>query len=86
MDTNNSTDSMSMAMIPWLHFGNTDYLVFKAWRPSSHGAIAGACVGLFLFCILERCLAAYRRTQELRWRAECAGHLLLILFISDDSG
>ncbi|KAI9572655.1 Ctr copper transporter, partial [Boletus coccyginus] len=57
-------------MIPWLHFGNTDYLIFKAWRPSSYDAIAGACIGLFLFCILERCLAAYRRTQELRWSAK----------------
>lgn len=57
-------------MIPWLHFGNTDYLIFKAWHPSSYDAIAGACIGLFLFCILERCLAAYRRTQELRWSAK----------------
>ena len=70
----NSTGSMSMAMIPWLHFGNTDYLVFEAWRPSSHGAVAGACIGLFLFCVLERFLAAYRRTQESRWRAKFACH------------
>ncbi|KAG9314652.1 copper transporter [Chiua virens] len=57
-------------MTPWLHFGNTDYLIFKAWRPSSHGAIAGASMGLFLCCILERGLAAYRRAQELRWSAK----------------
>ena len=66
---------MSMGMMtPWLHFGDTDYLIFQAWRPSSHGAIVGACIGLFMFCILERCFAAYRRAQELRWRAKSAGH------------
>lgn len=69
---NSSTVSMPMAMTPWLHFGSTDYLIFEALHPSSHGAIAGACIGLFLFCILERCLAAYRRTQELRWRTKSA--------------
>jgi len=65
----NSTDTMSM-MIPWLHFGDTDYLIFKAWQASSPAAVAGACIGLFLFCILERCLAAYRRTHELHWRTK----------------
>lgn len=63
-----------MDMTPWLHFGNTDYLLFEAWRPSSHGTIAGACIGLFAFCIFDRCLAAYRRTQELRWMAKSAAH------------
>ena len=73
MGTNTSSTSMDM-MTPWLHFGNTDYLIFKTWRPSSHGAIAGACIGLFAFCILERGLAAYRRAQELRWMAKSACH------------
>ena len=75
-----------MGMTPWLHFGNADYLIFKAWHPSSRGAVAGACIGLFLFCILDRCLAAFRRTQELRWRAESAGHSFLTLPISDCNG
>lgn len=70
-------------MTPWLHFGNTDYLIFEAWQPSSYGAVAGACIGLFLFCILERCLAAYRRTQESRWRAKFAGHRFLLLPMSN---
>lgn len=64
--------STSIAMTPWLHFGHSDYLIFETWHPSSHGAVAGACVGLLLFCILERCLSAYRRSQELRWRAKSA--------------
>jgi len=59
-----------MGMTPYLHFGNGDYLVFQAWIPSSRGAIAAASIGFFLFSVLERCLAAYRRTQELRWRAK----------------
>ncbi|KAN0087853.1 Ctr copper transporter [Tylopilus felleus] len=61
--------SMSMSMIPWLHFGNADAVLFDSWRPLSHSAIAGACIGLFLFAILERSFAAFRRTQETRWRA-----------------
>lgn len=61
-----------MGMTPWLHFGSTDYLIFKAWHPSSRAAVVAACIGLFLFCILERYLVALRRTQELRWRAKSA--------------
>ncbi|KIJ05158.1 hypothetical protein PAXINDRAFT_164785 [Paxillus involutus ATCC 200175] len=67
----NSSDATMMAdmMISWLHFGGGDSFLFKTWQPSSHGAIAGACVGLLVFCILERWLAAYRRTRELHWKA-----------------
>lgn len=64
--------SMSMSMILWLHFGNADAVLFDSWRPLSHSAIAGACIGLFLFAILERSFAAFRRTQETRWRARFA--------------
>ncbi|KAF8553649.1 Ctr copper transporter [Imleria badia] len=69
---NNSTGSMSMStsMTPWLHFGNTDHLLFQTWQPSSHAAVGGACFGLFLFSIMERCLGAYRRTQESHWRTK----------------
>ncbi|KAH7911216.1 Ctr copper transporter [Hygrophoropsis aurantiaca] len=63
---NNGTDmSMMMTnMIPWLHFSGGDYLIFKAWKPSSHGAIAGACIALFAFSVLERWISAWRRTKE----------------------
>lgn len=57
MDTTNSTDSgmMMMGMMtPFFHFTGGDYLLFKAWMPTSAGAIAGACVGLFVFAIFER--------------------------------
>ncbi|KIK99870.1 hypothetical protein PAXRUDRAFT_780527 [Paxillus rubicundulus Ve08.2h10] len=56
-------------MIPWLHFWGGDSLLFKTWQPSSHGEIAGACIGFLVLCILERWIAAYRRTWELHWEA-----------------
>ncbi|KAF9229663.1 hypothetical protein BS17DRAFT_771761 [Gyrodon lividus] len=74
LDSSNGT--MEDMMIPWLHIGGGDFLLFKTWQPSSHGAIAGSCIGLLVFCVLERFLAAYRRTQELRWRARALGLVL----------
>ncbi|KAG1889386.1 Ctr copper transporter [Suillus subluteus] len=61
-------------MTPWLHFSGGDYLIFKTWMPESKGAIAGACIGLVAFCILERWIAAFRRQMEIQW-----GALALIL-------
>jgi len=75
MNSSNAT-MMADMMIPWLHFGGGDSLLFKTWQPSSHGAIAGACVGLLVFCILERWLAAYRRTRELHWKARALSLVL----------
>lgn len=77
--------AMTMAMTPWLHFGDTDHLLFKTWQPASHAAIAGACLGVFMFSILERCLAAYRRTQEARWR-ETYGIMDILRPITDKNG
>ncbi|KAF9243797.1 Ctr copper transporter family-domain-containing protein [Melanogaster broomeanus] len=75
-------------MTPWLHVGGADFLLFKTWQPSSHGAIAGACIGLLLFSILERCLAAYRRAQELHWKARSVrlvGDCFTFLLTASDS-
>ncbi|KAI5991498.1 Ctr copper transporter [Pisolithus albus] len=55
-------------MDAWLHFGKTDYLLFETWRPSSNGAIAGASIAIFAFGILDRALAALRRSREDHWR------------------
>lgn len=55
-------------MNSWLHFGKSDYLLFEAWRPSSNGAIAGASIAIFAFGILDRSLAALRRSREDNWK------------------
>ena len=74
--TMNSTSAMTM-MTPWLHFSGEDYLIFKAWRPMSNGAIAGACIALIAFCILERWIAALRRQWEIYWGSRLAGPKVL---------
>ena len=73
-DMNSTTgDTMTaMMMTPWLHFGGADYLIFKAWQPMSNGAIAGACIALVAFCILDRWIAALRRQQEFYWASRSA--------------
>lgn len=55
-------------MNSWLHFTQGDYLLFQAWRPSSNGAITAANIGIFVFGILERWVAYWRRLQEHRWK------------------
>ncbi|OJA09117.1 hypothetical protein AZE42_02572 [Rhizopogon vesiculosus] len=57
----------TMMMTPWLHFSGEDYFIFKTWQPRSNGAIAGACIALVAFCILERWIAALRRQWEIYW-------------------
>ncbi|CDO72434.1 hypothetical protein BN946_scf184977.g134 [Trametes cinnabarina] len=64
-----ANSSMIVAMmVPWLHFTSGDNLLFKTWHPSSKGAIAGACIGLALFAILERWVDAMRALAESHWR------------------
>jgi copper transporter 1 len=53
MSSTNTTQA-SVLMIPFFHLTRGDYLLFKAWRPTSGGALAGACIGVFLFAIFER--------------------------------
>ncbi|KAH9949020.1 Ctr copper transporter [Amylocystis lapponica] len=55
-------------MTPYLHFTGGDNLFFKTWTPSSHGAIAGACIGLVALAILERFLGAVRSVLGAQWR------------------
>ncbi|EPQ60924.1 copper transporter [Gloeophyllum trabeum ATCC 11539] len=67
--SSSSSSGMTM-MTPWLHFAAGDYLIFEAWKPSSKGAVAGACIGLLVFAMLERWIAAFRGIMETRWRME----------------
>ena len=66
MSTSNS--SMMVMMVPWLHFTGGDSLIFESWHPSSHGAIAGACIGLVLFAMFERWVNAMRGVLDVYWR------------------
>ncbi|KAL1691918.1 Ctr copper transporter family-domain-containing protein [Schizophyllum commune] len=70
---NGSSSSMDMdiQMLPYLHFQGGDFLLFKAWVPRSSGAIAGACIGLVVFAILERLVTAWRSRLEDSWAARC---------------
>ncbi|KAF8200097.1 CTR copper uptake transporter [Pholiota molesta] len=57
------------AMRPYLHFTfGGDTLWFLGWVPASRGAMAGACVGLFLLGVVDRWLAAVRAVAERAWR------------------
>ena len=58
---------MSMLMHSYLHFTGGDALWFAAWTPTSHGAIAGSCIGLVLLAIFERLLVAVRGTLDAMW-------------------
>ncbi|CAL1696525.1 unnamed protein product [Somion occarium] len=68
-DSSNSTMEM-VDMVPWLHFSGGDNLFFKSWHPSSSGAIAGACIGLVLFAMFERWIAAIRGVMEAHWKRQ----------------
>ncbi|KXN84783.1 Protein P80, partial [Leucoagaricus sp. SymC.cos] len=74
MDSSNTTSSdgsMMVMMTPFFHFIGGDYLLFKAWKPSSGGVIAGTCIGLLFFAIFERWANAISPVLEdhLRQRA-----------------
>lgn len=70
--SSSGADAMSMMhamMVPYFHFTPGDTLFFKGWIPTSDGAIAGACIGLFFFALLERILCATRKIFEAHWMA-----------------
>ena len=62
--------AMSLAsgsMIPYLHFTSGDILWFYGWVPTSKGAMAGTCIGLFLLALVDRWIAAARSVMEVHW-------------------
>ncbi|KAI0277560.1 Ctr copper transporter family-domain-containing protein [Russula aff. rugulosa BPL654] len=67
--------SMNMGnMIMYLHFKIGDNLWFYGWAPGTAGAMAGACIGLFMLAMAERWLVAMRGVMEEHWsmRAQIA--------------
>ncbi|KAJ7076742.1 CTR copper uptake transporter [Mycena belliarum] len=63
-------DGMTMAvgtMMTTLHLSLGDTLWFAGWVPQSKGALAGACLGLFLLALVDRWVAAVRRMCEGQW-------------------
>lgn len=60
--------SMNMGnMIMYLHFKIGDNLWFYGWAPGTAGAMAGACIGLFMLAMAERWLVAMRGVMEKHW-------------------
>ncbi|KAJ7442030.1 CTR copper uptake transporter [Mycena latifolia] len=65
-------DGMTLAsgtMMTTLHFSLGDTLWFAGWVPQSKGALAGACIGLFVLALVDRWIAAVRAMMEAHWRA-----------------
>lgn len=62
------SSSTMTGMVNYLHFSPTsDPLWFKEWAPSSSGAMVGACIGLFIFAIIERLLHGIGGIMEAWW-------------------
>lgn len=68
--------SNPVSMVPFFHFYGGDHLLFKAWQPQSGRAIAGACVGLFVFAIFERWVSAMSSALVLQWKQRYFSHTL----------
>ncbi|KAJ6562159.1 Ctr copper transporter [Mycena capillaripes] len=65
-----SNTTLMRAMNTVLHFTPLgDTLLFSSWVPSSGGAVAGACIGLFVLAVLERWVGAMRALLVMRWAA-----------------
>ncbi|KAJ6534492.1 Ctr copper transporter [Mycena vulgaris] len=55
-------------MMTALHFTPLgDTLWFAGWAPQSGGALAGACIGLFVLALFDRWVASCRKTLEAHW-------------------
>jgi Ctr copper transporter family len=54
-------------MIMYLHFTIGDNLWFLGWAPRTAGAMAGACIGIFMLATAERWLVAMRGVMEEHW-------------------
>ena len=81
MGTSNSSMMMAMMMKPWLHFTGADVPFFRGLAPNSGGAIAAACIVLFLMALFERGLSGLRAIMEARWRQRFVtlGHYPFVL-------
>ncbi|KAI0820539.1 CTR copper uptake transporter [Trametes gibbosa] len=68
MSMDGAMDLAAGQMLPYLHFTPGDIVLFYGWVPSSKGAMVGTCIGLFLFALVERWIAACRGVMEAHWR------------------
>ncbi|KAI0640858.1 CTR copper uptake transporter [Trametes meyenii] len=68
MSMDGSMDLAAGQMLTYLHFTPGDIVLFYGWVPSSKGAMVGACIGLFLFALIERWIGACRSVMEAHWR------------------
>ncbi|KAI0665517.1 CTR copper uptake transporter [Trametes maxima] len=68
MSMDGSMDLAAGQMLTYLHFTPGDIVLFYGWVPSSKRAMAGACIGLFLFALVERWIGACRSVMEAHWR------------------
>ena len=66
-------------MIMYLHFVIGDNLWFLGWAPSTAGAMAGACIGLFMLAMAERWLTAMRGIMEEHWGTRFVPFSTLVL-------
>lgn len=74
--------AMSLAsgqMLMWFHFTPGDNLWFQGWVPSSAGAMAGTCVGLFLLAVVDRWIGACRGVMEMHWARRYVFHFVSFL-------
>ncbi|KAI0632591.1 CTR copper uptake transporter [Trametes polyzona] len=68
MSMDGAMDLAMGQMLPYLHFTPGDIVLFFGWVPTSKGAMVGTCIGLFLFALVERWIAACRGVMEAHWR------------------
>lgn len=68
MTMDGAMDLEAGQMLTYLHFTPGDIVLFYGWVPSSKGAMVGTCIGLFLFALVERWIAACRGVMEAHWR------------------
>ncbi|KAJ7107713.1 Ctr copper transporter [Mycena epipterygia] len=55
-------------MMTALHFTPLgDTLWFSSWAPASGGAVAGACIAMFVLALLDRYVASYRAMLSAQW-------------------
>ncbi|KAH7322048.1 Ctr copper transporter [Rhizoctonia solani] len=64
---------------------NADALYFKAWVPRTSGALAGACIGLFLLALFERFLGGAKGLIEAWWRRQQASTVTRSLVTPDNA-
>jgi len=74
MDMDDAMSLASGSMLTYLHFTIGDVLWFQGWVPQTHGAMFGACFGLFLLALVDRWVNACRAMMEVHWakRAQIA--------------